>query len=116
MSSVRVRSAPLNLSPAETGVSVAGRRSAVRRFPPGPAYSTLLSSFSGQIYKAHGPWYVQDFVGRDFGCIGEGWGLEVTYDPTGAVPEPLSVVVWSLLGAATVGILKLRNWNRSEST
>ena len=82
---------------------------------PAPASpsGTALSVFDGT--DLLGPWnlYVQDFIGGDTGNIAEGWSLEIEYTPAAAVvaPEPLSIVVWSLLGLATVGAIQLRSWN-----
>ena len=82
---------------------------------PTAPYGTDLSVFNGT--DPFGTWslYVQDFVCADAGSICEGWSLEITYDrpPAASVSaaEPMSVLVWSLLGVATMGAVKLRNWS-----
>jgi hypothetical protein len=56
--------------------------------------------------------YVFDFEPFETGSIAGGWSLEINFTPSngGAVPEPMSVLVWSLLGMVTIGAVRLRNY------
>jgi subtilisin-like proprotein convertase family protein len=84
--------------------------------PSGP-YGSALSIFNGT--NPLGTWslYVQDFVDKDEGKIREGWSLNIIYTPStiAHMPEPTSALVWSLLGLATIGSVRLRNWDCSAT-
>lgn len=77
---------------------------------PGGAYGSALSVFNGTNLAGTWSLYVNDFIFGDSGAFAGGWSLSITYDDgtTGEVPEPASLLAWSLFGATTVGIIKLR--------
>lgn len=39
----------------------------------------------------------------------------ISFDAVAAVPEPSTIVAWSLLGVTTIGAIKLRNWIRQTA-